>query len=53
MAIIPIPAQHDVRQFCKQHGIGAADEALIIFLVRQHLTMSTVAQKKDLSSPRK
>ena len=41
----------DVRQFCKQHGIGAADEALIVFLVRQHLTMSTVAQKKDLSNP--
>ena len=41
----------DVRQFCKQHGIAADDQALIVFLVREHLTMSTVAQKKDLSNP--
>ncbi len=39
----------DVRQFCRQHDIDAADCKLIEFLVRQHLTMSHVAQKEDLS----
>jgi [protein-PII] uridylyltransferase len=42
---------HDVRQFCKQHGIDAEDTALIIFLVREHLTMSSIAQKQDLGDP--
>ncbi|MDB5730304.1 MAG: UTP-GlnB uridylyltransferase, GlnD, partial [Variovorax sp.] len=41
----------DVRRFCRQHGIEAADARLIEFLVAEHLTMSTVAQKQDLSDP--
>ncbi len=41
----------DVRRFCKDHGITAADADLIAFLVREHLTMSRVAQKSDLSDP--
>ena len=39
----------EARRFCKLHGIGAQDAALIEFLVAQHLTMSHVAQKSDLS----
>ncbi|NYT60937.1 [protein-PII] uridylyltransferase [Alcaligenaceae bacterium] len=41
----------DVRRFCQDHSIEAKDSELAEFLVRQHLTMSTVAQKKDLSDP--
>ncbi len=41
----------DVRQFCRQHGIGHDDTRLIEFLVREHLTMSRIAQKEDLSDP--
>ena len=39
----------EVRRFCKQHGVGAEDAALAEFLVREHLTMSHIAQKSDLS----
>ena len=41
----------DARRFCRQHGISREDTALIVFLVEHHLTMSTVAQKQDLSDP--
>ncbi len=41
----------DVRVFCKQHGIAAEDTRLIEFLVAEHLTMSRMAQKEDLSDP--
>ena len=41
----------EVRRFCKQHGIQSADARLIEFVVREHLTMSRVAQKEDLSDP--
>lgn len=41
----------EVRRFCKTHGIGLEDAQLIEFLVGEHLTMSTVAQKEDLSDP--
>ncbi len=41
----------EVRTFCRQHGIGAEDAELIEFLVGEHLTMSHVAQKQDLSDP--
>jgi [protein-PII] uridylyltransferase len=39
----------EARRFCKLHGIGVEDTALVEFLVAQHLTMSHVAQKSDLS----
>ena len=39
----------EARRFCKQHGISAEDTALIEFLVAEHLTMSHIAQKSDLS----
>ena len=41
----------DVRSFCKQHGIGREDSRLVEFLVIEHLTMSRIAQKEDLSDP--
>ena len=43
--------RHDVRVFCRQHGIAAEDARLIEFLVGEHLTMSRIAQKEDLSDP--
>jgi [protein-PII] uridylyltransferase len=39
----------EVRRFCRDHGIERDDAALVEFLVKHHLTMSTVAQKEDLS----
>src|SRR5690606_28781133 len=39
----------EVRRFCRDHGLPREDVALAEFLVRHHLTMSTVAQKEDLS----
>ena len=39
----------EARRFCRQHGIGREDAGLIEFLVRNHLLMSRVAQKEDLS----
>ncbi|MBM3388594.1 MAG: [protein-PII] uridylyltransferase [Betaproteobacteria bacterium] len=41
----------EVRRFCRDYGIGAEDARLIDFLVREHLTMSRIAQKEDLSDP--
>jgi [protein-PII] uridylyltransferase len=41
----------DARRFCKDHGVSREDAALIEFLVREHLTMSRIAQKEDLSDP--
>ncbi|OXR49391.1 [protein-PII] uridylyltransferase [Pusillimonas sp. T2] len=42
----------DVKRFCRQHGVSTEDTDLVVFLVREHLTMSTFAQKRDLSDPR-
>ncbi len=41
----------EVQRFCRQHHIGQGDAQLIEFLVSEHLTMSHVAQKEDLSDP--
>ncbi len=41
----------DVNLFCKQHQVEAEDCKLITFLVREHLAMSRIAQKEDLSNP--
>ncbi|MCT9809057.1 [protein-PII] uridylyltransferase [Acidovorax sp. Be4] len=41
----------EVKRFCRAHGVDKADSALVEFLVREHLTMSQVAQKQDLSDP--
>jgi len=39
----------EVRKFCKDHSVAKEDAQLIEFLVAEHLTMSHIAQKQDLS----
>jgi len=41
----------EVRRFAHDHGLDPDDAELVEFLVRHHLLMSTVAQKRDLSDP--
>ena len=41
----------EVKRFCRAHQIAKPDAELAEFLVREHLTMSQVAQKQDLSDP--
>jgi len=41
----------EARRFCRVHGIAADDAKLIEFLVGEHLAMSRIAQKSDLSDP--
>ncbi len=39
----------EARRFGRDHGLSREDSALVEFLVRHHLKMSTVAQKEDLA----
>ena len=39
----------DARDFCVAHGLDETDTELVEWLVGQHLSMSNVAQKQDLS----
>lgn len=41
----------DAREFCVQHEIAEADAELIVWLVGEHLNMSQVAQKEDITDP--
>ena len=41
----------EVRRFAHDHGMDPEDAELAEFLVRHHLLMSAVAQKRDLSDP--
>ena len=41
----------EVRKFCRDHQIAKEDMKLIEFLVSEHLSMSHIAQKLDLSDP--
>ncbi|HUW24978.1 MAG TPA: [protein-PII] uridylyltransferase [Gallionella sp.] len=41
----------DARAFCVQHQLGDVDTELIVWLVEHHLTLSSTAQKQDLSDP--
>ncbi len=41
----------EARRFCREHSLAAEDTQLVEFLVEHHLTMSSVAQKQDLSDP--
>lgn len=41
----------DAEAFCVRHGISARETRLICWLVEQHLHMSAVAQKQDISDP--
>ncbi|MEO7091990.1 MAG: ACT domain-containing protein, partial [Polyangiales bacterium] len=39
----------DARRFCVQHDLADADAELVAWLVHEHLTMSSVAQKQDIA----
>lgn len=41
----------DARRFCRDHGLVPEDVDLVAWLVENHLTLSLVAQKQDLSNP--
>ena len=42
---------HDAEAFCRRHGLSDYDTKLVVWLVRNHLVMSTTAQRKDISDP--
>ena len=41
----------DARAFCEEHELAEQDTELVVWLVKNHLVMSRVAQKEDLSDP--
>ena len=41
----------EAQTFCDAHGVDAQDSELVVWLVRNHLVMSNVAQKQDISDP--
>lgn len=41
----------DARAFCEQHFFDEPDTELIVWLVRNHLFMSSFSQKRDISDP--
>lgn len=41
----------DAREFCVDHRLSEEDTELVVWLVRNHLVMSQVAQKEDLTDP--
>ncbi len=41
----------DAEAFCTAHALNTKDTALVVWLVREHLAMSSVAQKEDISDP--
>lgn len=43
--------QADARDFCLDHGMDREEADFVAWLVEQHLFMSSVAQKRDLSDP--
>ena len=42
---------HDARLFCEQHGFSPRETRLVVWLVENHLLMSFVSQKQDISDP--
>jgi [protein-PII] uridylyltransferase len=43
--------ERDAYRFAQQHGLNKEDTALVAWLVKAHLIMSSTAQKSDLSDP--
>jgi [protein-PII] uridylyltransferase len=43
--------EREARRFCRAHGLPRDDAELIGWLVAQHLAMSAVAQKQDITNP--
>jgi [protein-PII] uridylyltransferase len=41
----------DAKDFCSDHKLTAFDTELVIWLVKNHLLMSHIAQRKDISDP--
>ncbi|WP_197722047.1 [protein-PII] uridylyltransferase [Sulfuriflexus mobilis] len=41
----------DAIQFCRQHGLSEYDTNTVAWLVNQHLLMSRVSQRQDISDP--
>ena len=41
----------DAREFCESHSLAPEDTELVVWLVGNHLVMSHVAQKEDISDP--
>ncbi len=41
----------DTRKFARDHGLDKTDTELLVWLVSEHLNMSQVAQKQDLTDP--
>ncbi|MDP0563526.1 MAG: [protein-PII] uridylyltransferase [Candidatus Endonucleobacter sp. (ex Gigantidas childressi)] len=41
----------DAEKFCRRHGLDNENTLLIVWLVKEHLTMSITAQRQDISDP--
>ena len=41
----------DAECFCRSHGLDQRDTELVVWLVRNHLFMSAVSQRRDISDP--
>ncbi len=41
----------DAEVFCTDHGLSRRDTNLVVWLVQNHLTMSAVSQRRDISDP--
>jgi [protein-PII] uridylyltransferase len=41
----------DARAFCERHGLGKRDTNLVVWLVENHLQMTGIAQRQDISDP--
>ena len=41
----------DARAFCLEHGLSKYEAGIVAWLVKNHLALSTTAQKKDIGDP--
>ena len=41
----------DAKQFCDRHSLSEFDTEIVSFLIRQHLLMSSTAQRQDIDDP--